>query len=130
MLEITLYLKATGEIIGHGIGGEGVSFDTPEIGAIDGRHDAATHYVAIDEALERPVFTPTVSRYTLAADGVDTVTIGNLPDGAEIGVDGDAFVPVGGSSMEFAADVPATYAVALRCWPYVPVTFDLEAAAP
>lgn len=47
-----------------------------------------THYVAGGNLLQRGVLTPAVPRTTLAADGVDSVTIGGLPDPCVITVTG------------------------------------------
>lgn len=138
---VTVYLPETGEIVAYGMislaNGDRITYPGGEM--IAGHFDAATHWVTNDEppgeefwvphyyAAERPVMPTTIDRTTISADGEDEAVISAIPDGAEISVDGGAWAEVGGSTVEFAATVPGTYTLRLRCWPHIEAAFEVTA---
>jgi hypothetical protein len=132
MPQVSLYAKPSGEIVGRGVRDDAghVSFDSADMGSVDGVFDTATHYVTGGAATPRPAFTPSVSATSIPANGTASVIIGNLPAGAQLVVDGAAPQAVTGATLELRFDVAATYAVVLQCWPYVPVSLTITATAP
>lgn len=67
---------------------------------------------------KRPRIKPTISAMSVKADGVDTLTISNLPIPVEVTIDGVPYIVEDGS-LEFSADVVGTYRIEIDYWPYM-----------
>lgn len=78
------------------------------------------------EIIPRPEMQVAIDKTQIVADNADKATISGLPDGATITVNGVVFTP-GKPSETLTSDRPATYEILVSCWPYVDVTFTLDA---
>jgi hypothetical protein len=93
-----------------------------EIQAQSGEHvfagvaDQIRQYIDIAEAavLDRPTLTPIV----------DGLTISNLPNGCIASTEGQEFLVISGQiNLEY--ELPGTYAVTLRAWPWLDATVEV-----
>lgn len=69
----------------------------------------------------RPVMSPTWrTASSVPANGTDVIFLDNIPEGAQVRVDGAAFGDVGpDGSMDFGAAHAGTYKVSISLWPYM-----------
>ena len=74
----------------------------------------------------RPTINTTPAKLTLAADGVDSAVLTNLPIPCQIAVD-DTEYTVDDGVFEFATLTQGTYQVTAKQFPYVSKTWEVEA---
>ena len=92
---------------------------------IDGNYEGSKYYVSNNEAVHRPEMDIIVDKTILSADGVDSVVISNVQDGAEVFVDGVIFGIVEADGVvEISSNVPKEMNIAITLFPY----FDKEIA--
>ena len=80
----------------------------------------ATHYVAGDELVERPVL-PLPENLEILANSVEEAVLSGLPDPCIFLLDGEKITVTGGE-LALSSDVPAVYTLELNQWPYLPGT--------
>lgn len=145
----SVFLIETGEIVSratysHGDEGPGYQLDGlrsawPEEthGIVTPDADPARHYVGTlgGEAviLDRPAMPAQTDKATVAADGVDELTLTGLPDPCEIVIDEPdpnvetTTVTVTGGGFVFTADDPGVYTVQVTRFPFLPFTVQVTA---
>lgn len=99
--------------------------------------DPARHYVATlggqPVREDRPALRVSVDKTAIAADGLDAATLTGLPNPCEVVVDADdpdadtVAAEVAGGGFEFAAEVPGTYAIEVRRFPFLPFRQEIVA---
>jgi|GEM_PF-4424693 len=90
------------------------------------RANPGVHYINAGEVAARPEMAPVVSKWSLAADGIDSVSISGLPEGSEVRDAGEWEAATAGTYV-FTAATPGMHRLGLRCWPYQDVTVTLKA---
>jgi len=148
---LTIYLKSTGEIkYGTYHACEAIHKDViiantlasfgSDYGVLDVASDPQIHYVSIQDGIpqiqERPPVPYKIDRSTVAANGVDFVTISGLHDPCTIVIDDpDPLVEtvtetVTGGGFEFSADTIGVYTIQISKFPFLPLTFQITAISP
>jgi hypothetical protein len=89
-----------------------------------------THYVSSGEPQLRPQLASSWSKLTVIANGTDEAVLSGLPGNAEVRIDGGAWTAVLNGTLVFASDMPSSYRVEFRAWPYRDETWTLQAIAP
>lgn len=81
--------------------------------------DPITHgYVANGKLAHRPEFRITVSKTSIIANGVDECLISGLPMPCPVLIDEQEIIVTDGY-IQISSDMPATYNVTVRKWPYM-----------
>jgi hypothetical protein len=117
-----IYSGAAWEALLQAQPGEGV------VGIADGLDDATAY---IDANTTQPVakqpFAFTITKTQIVADGVDVVSISNVPAGTQITwPDGQSDV-TNGDLVEFAVDLPGTYTLKFTAVAYLDKEITIEA---
>ena len=93
---------------------------------LPGRFAAASQYVRETlngpEVFARPDMDPAFDKTRIAADGIEIITLSNLPDPCRIVYAGPGFAEEGevsGGSVEFTTDASGTHTVTVSAWPYL-----------
>jgi len=96
--------------------------DDPKVGQeLDAVHFDGT-------AVQRRVTLPIgVSKAMIAADDIDEAVITGIPEGATVTVDGVALDGFIGGDLVLTSATPASYAVRVEQWPFLP--FEVEIVA-
>lgn len=106
---------------------EGVPPDTPpallSVLSSDRFHDPAREYVQDGEIVDRPAL-PAFDTLEILADGEDTATL-SLPELMIVKIDGVEHGPT--DLIEIVSDMPATYAVLVEHFPYLPLNAEISA---
>lgn len=80
------------------------------------------------ELAARPVMPVQVPGTFLKADGKDELVFTGIPDGAICEFEGQS-LPVEDNTLRLHSDMPGTYQIALKCWPYIDWEISVEAIA-
>lgn len=128
------YLESTGQILSvFTCPPDYVSLqlDTGEA-ALEGEGDQATQYVVDGEFADRPASPATCDKSTVAADGVEEVTLGNLEADWTIRAatrNGTIyFGPFSGSDLAITFSAPGTYELRVMHWPSQDAIFTVVAS--
>ena len=79
-------------------------------------------YVSDNVVVSRPTQLTTLSKLTLTADGVDTVTISSAPSGIFTATNTTTRESVSGAincTDTFATTIPGTYKIKVESWPFL-----------
>jgi hypothetical protein len=98
-------------------------------GYIEGARDGRFYYAVGGEPVLRPPMNPAFDKAQIAADGVEVITLSNLPDPCQITYTGPTFRQLGestGGEAQFNTDATGTHTVRISAFPYLnwEVSFD------
>lgn len=88
------------------------------------------HYVKDGQLVDRPTTPATLNKVTLAADGVDVVTMSDVPDGSFAAtniVTKEAVTGAISGIDTFSTTIPGTYEIKIESWPYLDFEATIEA---
>ena len=113
------FITATGEIAITGVTDDPALVSDWHTGftAIEAEGSSKLHYVDIldGNTLKDKVAMPSsVDKYTLAADGVDKVTITGIPVGTTYTIDYHTELIIDDGILEFTTDIPDRYVLVFR----------------
>ena len=92
--------------------------------------DDTTHYVTGGVITERPENTATIDKTEIDADGVDSVTISNIPNNSEATIKGPDYLntfTVNDNQIIFTTEVIGEYSIEIDSFPEKNVRFDFAA---
>jgi len=123
-INFVVYKNATGEIVRRGqchpdavlpqaVGADETSMQTTVL------EDAKTRYVDNGSVVDRPVNSSVADKTEIAADGVEILTITNIPVGTEVTVLGpvESTTTVDDGELGITAAIPGSYRVRLDAFP-------------
>ena len=121
-MQYTKIDAATGQIIAWLTYSEQIDVDlndSEDFPLIEG-HASPTAYYLENEFVERPTFTLTADKTSIAADGQDVIAISGLPDGeCDVqlwGAVNDQWTQTG--DIQLTANIPGWYQIRVSQWPY------------
>ena len=92
---------------------------SPEESVIPFMSDGSSQYVVDGDIAERPDSPVTVDKITFLGDGLDAVTLSNVPVGSVVSI-GSQVHTVDDGAVEFATYLPGSYAIKVDAFPYLP----------
>ena len=98
-------------------------------GVIAGTFEGDTHYILSNAATLRPTNTTTIDKTTVTADGVDLVTLANIPPDATITITGEVPLeeqPIGNTDT-LTFDTVGAYYLTINSFPYLPYEVTINA---
>ena len=95
-------------------------------GFIDGAHMSATHYLHSGTVVPRPAIATTVSKTIVAADGVDVVSISNLPVPCTMIAQGQE-IAVADGVVDLTFDLAGDFLIKVVAWPYLDYEVTIHA---
>lgn len=100
-----------------------------DLAFVQGTANPVTHYVTYQGLVARPTFNLQVNKFEIDADGVDEVTITNIPANTEVTwPDGERTI-INNGIVEFAVDLAGTYTFRFINFPYQDQEISIEANA-
>jgi hypothetical protein len=133
MIEVTEYKIASGEFgLFWGFADE-ETFQLNKkdgYGYLAGRYNSKTQYVNQGFVVNRPAFTLSADKQSIAADGQDVITISGLPEGVcQVMLWGavvDSWEQEG--DIQLTANIPGAYQLRISQWPYQDQEISFDAA--
>lgn len=102
------------------------TFGLPVVLMSEPLDDTRKYHVSEGELHLRSELNISMSKSTVLADGVDSVTLEGFPDPCQIIVEGVEHTLTGGTLI-LRADTPTTYQIECRHWPYLDWSTTIEA---
>ena len=133
-MNYTIYFLSNGEIYSAGNTVDAPVVDVDK-GWIEGAYDGAEYYVDVAASpiavQARQANPSTIDKETVTADGVDSVTVSNVPAGSTVKVSGDtgAEVEVNDGEVSVTFEDAGRYRITVKSFPLVPVQFQITATA-
>lgn len=97
---------------------------------IEGFSDDLLQYVLNGVITPRPTMAPTLSATIIQSNGIDSVTLGNLPTPCTVIYEGPGFRlegEVAEGEATFTTDAPGAHKVTVSAWPYLDWTEEFDA---
>lgn len=85
---------------------------------VEGSPDDRFAYVLGGSIVDKPTMPATIDKTTVTADGIDFVTISNLPNPSTVSVSGQTVVVEDGT-LTIKVGYPRDYLVEVESWPYL-----------
>lgn len=124
MEEYTFFDPSSGEILFNysGYNLQGMLDEMPSSSFIDGTYDYNQKYFLNNSPTDRPIMTISLNKASILADGIDTLTISSIPEGAILRIKGETFFVeeiVSGGIETFLTNSTGNYIIEVEKFPYI-----------
>ena len=133
-MEITTYTKNDGRLFANVLTNSAnvdLNYDTVTMGYVVGTYPPTDYYwhLTNEEITARPVNSASADKATMDADGIDSITVSNIPNPSVVRVGPFAAeYDVTDGVFEFTIDAPGDYVFRMFSFPYKDKEIEISAS--